>query len=181
MVGVGSRSCSCMDSFKVQEVSLRARNEVWRFGWLKSVSLALSSMRTSGGCLLVRWLPFFSSCSGYQVFLGNTRGVFGMGHKTYGRNEPRFWGRLFLSLLLPGASLKGTLLLDWTIRELAMYDLPALVEEVRRLTGYEKVRPWPSKDQPSPLPSKTGLTLGEHRLRSSDTLKETERLSPRFP
>jgi lysosomal acid lipase/cholesteryl ester hydrolase len=29
--------------------------------------------------------------------------------------------------------------LDWTIRELAMYDLPALVDEVRHLTGYDKV------------------------------------------
>jgi hypothetical protein len=31
--------------------------------------------------------------------------------------------------------------LDWTIRELAMYDLPALVEHVCRETGYDKVCP----------------------------------------
>jgi lysosomal acid lipase/cholesteryl ester hydrolase len=55
----------------------------------------------------------------YEVWLGNTRGVFGMGHKRFGRGDPRFW--------------------DWTIRELAMYDMPALVEEVRRVTGWEKV------------------------------------------
>ena len=28
---------------------------------------------------------------------------------------------------------------DWTIRELAMYDLPAMVEHVCRETGYDKV------------------------------------------
>lgn len=28
----------------------------------------------------------------YQVFLGNTRGVFNMGHKTLSRGDPRFWG-----------------------------------------------------------------------------------------
>jgi hypothetical protein len=33
---------------------------------------------------------------------------------------------------------------DWTIRELAMYDLPALVEHVCQETGYDKVRFSPS-------------------------------------
>jgi lysosomal acid lipase/cholesteryl ester hydrolase len=31
------------------------------------------------------------------------------------------------------------LISDWTIRELAMYDLPAMVEHVCRETGYDKV------------------------------------------
>ncbi|CDZ98439.1 Triglyceride lipase-cholesterol esterase [Phaffia rhodozyma] len=66
-----------------------------------------------------RSLAFWLAKQGYQVFLGNTRGVFGMGHKTYSRGEARFW--------------------DWTIRELALYDLPALVEEVRKLTGYDQI------------------------------------------
>lgn len=56
---------------------------------------------------------------GYQVYLGNTRAVFGMGHRNFSTSDPRFW--------------------DWTIRELAMYDLPALVDHVCRETGYEKV------------------------------------------
>lgn len=56
---------------------------------------------------------------GYQVYLGNNRGVFGMGHRTYSKSDPRFW--------------------DWTIRELAMYDLPALVSHVLRETGYSKL------------------------------------------
>jgi len=30
-------------------------------------------------------------------------------------------------------------MIDWTIRELAMYDLPALVEHVCQETGYDKV------------------------------------------
>lgn len=57
--------------------------------------------------------------SGYQVFLGNNRAVFNMGHKSLSRSDPRFW--------------------DWTMRELAMYDLPALVDYVRDATGYDKV------------------------------------------
>lgn len=56
---------------------------------------------------------------GYQVFLGNNRGVFDMGHKTLSRSDPRFW--------------------DYNIRELAIYDLPALVDHVRKQTGYDKI------------------------------------------
>ncbi|PWN48487.1 alpha/beta-hydrolase [Violaceomyces palustris] len=56
---------------------------------------------------------------GYQVFLGNNRGVFDMGHKKYKRSDPRFW--------------------DYNIRELAIYDLPALVDHVRKETGYDKI------------------------------------------
>lgn len=56
---------------------------------------------------------------GYQVFLGNNRGVFDMGHKVYSRSDPRFW--------------------DYNIRELACYDLPALVDHVRKQTGYDKI------------------------------------------
>ncbi|KAE8223226.1 hypothetical protein CF319_g3721 [Tilletia indica] len=55
----------------------------------------------------------------YQVFLGNNRGVFDMGHRKYSRKDPRFW--------------------DWNIRDLAVHDLPALVDYVRRETGYEKI------------------------------------------
>jgi pimeloyl-ACP methyl ester carboxylesterase len=56
---------------------------------------------------------------GYQVFLGNNRGVFEMGHRTLSRSDPRFW--------------------DYNIRELAIYDLPALVDHVRKQTGYDKI------------------------------------------
>lgn len=47
---------------------------------------------------------------------------------------------------LTDKSLTFILLIDWTIRELAMYDLPALVKETCRLSGYEKVcrPPWRS-------------------------------------
>lgn len=56
---------------------------------------------------------------GYQVFLGNNRGVFDMGHRTYKRSDPRFW--------------------DYNIRELAIYDLPAMVDYVCKETGYDRI------------------------------------------
>ncbi|KAK1921163.1 Alpha/Beta hydrolase protein [Papiliotrema laurentii] len=74
------------------------------------------SFVTSEDRSLAFWL---ARNAGYQVYLGNTRGIFDMGHRSFGRNDPRFW--------------------DWTIRELAMYDLPALVEHVCRETGYDKI------------------------------------------
>ncbi|GAA6022115.1 hypothetical protein JCM10207_000767 [Rhodosporidiobolus poonsookiae] len=55
----------------------------------------------------------------YQVYLGNNRGVFDMGHSWLKRSDPRFW--------------------DYNIKELALYDLPALVDHVRRDTGYDKI------------------------------------------
>ncbi|GAA5893107.1 hypothetical protein JCM8208_004348 [Rhodotorula glutinis] len=55
----------------------------------------------------------------YQVYLGNARGVFDMGHAWLKRSDPRFW--------------------DYNIKELALYDLPALVDHVRRDTGYDKI------------------------------------------
>ncbi|GJN89599.1 hypothetical protein Rhopal_002586-T1 [Rhodotorula paludigena] len=55
----------------------------------------------------------------YQVYLGNNRGVFDMGHAWLKRSDPRFW--------------------DYNIKELALYDLPAMVDHVRRDTGYDKI------------------------------------------
>jgi len=74
------------------------------------------SFITSEERSLAFWL---AKQGGYQVYLGNTRGVFGMGHRNFSQSDPRFW--------------------DWTIRELAMYDLPALVEHVCQETGYDKI------------------------------------------
>ncbi|SNX87939.1 related to YEH1 - steryl ester hydrolase [Melanopsichium pennsylvanicum] len=56
---------------------------------------------------------------GYQVFLGNNRGVFDMGHRTYKRSDPRFW--------------------DYNIRELAIYDLPAMIDWICKETGYDRI------------------------------------------
>ncbi|EJD00804.1 alpha/beta-hydrolase [Fomitiporia mediterranea MF3/22] len=85
--------------------------------------LILHGLFQSSGAFITseeRSLAFWlSEHGGYQVFLGNTRGVFNMGHKNISRGDPRFW--------------------DWTIRELAMYDLPALVEYVCDATGYDKI------------------------------------------
>ncbi|BGP47363.1 hypothetical protein JCM10450v2_003215 [Rhodotorula kratochvilovae] len=58
----------------------------------------------------------------YQVYLGNARGVFDMGHAWLSRSDPRFWGAC-----------------NYNIKELALYDLPALVDHVRRDTGYDKI------------------------------------------
>lgn len=56
---------------------------------------------------------------GYQVFLGNNRGVFDMGHRSYSRSDPRFW--------------------DYNIRELALYDLPAMIDYICKDTGYDRI------------------------------------------
>jgi len=74
------------------------------------------SFITSEERSLAFWL---AKQGGYQVYLGNGRGVFGMGHRNFSRSDPRFW--------------------DWTIRELAMYDLPAMVDHVLGQTGYSKL------------------------------------------
>ncbi|KAH8924431.1 alpha/beta-hydrolase [Atractiella rhizophila] len=74
------------------------------------------SFITSEERSLAFWL---ASKGGYQVYLSNSRGVFGMGHESIRREDPRFW--------------------DYNIKELAIYDLPAVVEHVKKETGYEKV------------------------------------------
>lgn len=47
------------------------------------------SFVTSEDRSLAFWL---AKQKGYQVYLGNTRGVFNMGHRSYSRSDPRFWG-----------------------------------------------------------------------------------------
>jgi lysosomal acid lipase/cholesteryl ester hydrolase len=76
---------------------------------------------------------------GYQVFLGNTRAIFGMGHTVFSRSDPRFWG---MNIQCPATYFTDCIyhhIEDWTIRDLAMYDLPALVNHVCHVTGYSKV------------------------------------------
>ena len=48
------------------------------------------SFVTSEDRSLAFWL---AKNGGYQVYLGNTRGVFDMGHRSFSRNDPRFWGK----------------------------------------------------------------------------------------
>ena len=90
--------------------------------FITSEERSLAFWLSEHGYLIHHCPPSFthSILSGYQVFLGNTRGVFDMGHREYSRGDPRFW--------------------DWTIRELALYDFPALIDYVRDATGYDKVR-----------------------------------------
>lgn len=49
------------------------------------------SFVTSEDRSLAFWL---AKHGGYQVYLGNTRGIFDMGHRNFSRNDPRFWGEL---------------------------------------------------------------------------------------
>ncbi|GAA98014.1 uncharacterized protein L969DRAFT_59842 [Mixia osmundae IAM 14324] len=74
------------------------------------------SFVTSEERSLAFWL---AEHGGYQVYLTNNRGVFDMGHVKLQRNDPRFW--------------------DYNIRELAMYDLPAVVDHVLAETGYDQL------------------------------------------
>lgn len=63
------------------------------------------SFVTSEDRSLAFWL---AKNGGYQVYLGNTRGVFDMGHRSFSRNDPRFWGDYELS------SIKVSLLINQT-------------------------------------------------------------------
>lgn len=75
--------------------------------------------------------------SAYQVYLGNTRGIFEMGHTSFSNDDPRFWGMYNSQHIMTFRNLKGQE--DWTIRDLAAYDFPALVNHVCNATGYSKV------------------------------------------
>lgn len=66
-----------------------------------------------------RSMAFWFAAQGYQVYLGNNRAAYDMGHRLYSRYSPEFW--------------------DYNIRDLALYDLPAMVDYVRRSTGYAKI------------------------------------------
>ncbi|KAG9017389.1 hypothetical protein FRB93_007503 [Tulasnella sp. JGI-2019a] len=56
------------------------------------------------GCFITseeRSLAFWLSNQGYQIFMGNNRGVFGMGHREFSRSDPRFWGSPLRCILKP--------------------------------------------------------------------------------
>ncbi|KAI8450600.1 triacylglycerol lipase [Phakopsora pachyrhizi] len=74
------------------------------------------SFITSEERSLAFWL---AEHGGYQVYLGNNRGLFNMGHRKYERGDPRFW--------------------DFNIKELALYDLPALVDHVLKDSGHSSL------------------------------------------
>lgn len=66
-----------------------------------------------------RSIAFWFSQRGYDVYLGNNRGIFDMGHRYYSRYSPAFW--------------------DHDVEDLALYDIPALIDYVRHQTGYDKI------------------------------------------
>lgn len=66
-----------------------------------------------------RSLAFWLARRGFDVYLGNNRGIFDMGHRHYSRYNPAFW--------------------DHDVDDLARYDLPAMIDYVRAQTGYDKI------------------------------------------
>lgn len=104
-VEVVSPSSSCTVSSNPRAVSSPVRRGVWRFGWLSrgehknKITFVMSTLFEGGRrerARLTFCLSFRRVRRGYQVYLGNTRGVFDMGHKTYDRGDPKFWGEWFL-------------------------------------------------------------------------------------
>lgn len=66
-----------------------------------------------------RSIAFWFAQRGFSVYLGNNRGIFDMGHCEYSRWDPRFW--------------------DYTIYDLAQYDLPAMIDFVCRDSGSDTI------------------------------------------
>lgn len=66
-----------------------------------------------------RSIAFWLAQRGYDVYLGNNRAVFDMGHRKYSRYSPAFW--------------------DFDVGDLAMYDIPAMIDYVCARTGYKKI------------------------------------------
>lgn len=52
----------------------------------------------------------------YEVWLGNTRGVFGMGHRRFKRGDPRFWGASVPSFTSPHLPSSSILVLAFSLR-----------------------------------------------------------------
>lgn len=66
-----------------------------------------------------RSLAFWLAEQGYDVWIGNIRSNFKMPHKTYKRNDPRYWA--------------------WAVRELGIYDHTAMIDYVTETTGFPQL------------------------------------------
>ncbi|GAA5909956.1 hypothetical protein JCM5296_002544 [Sporobolomyces johnsonii] len=62
-----------------------------------------------------RSLAFWLLEQGYDVYLGNIRTNFKMPHRHYPRSDPRYWA--------------------WDVKDIGLYDVPAIVEYVNKRTG----------------------------------------------
>ncbi|GAA5940671.1 uncharacterized protein JCM15063_006319 [Sporobolomyces koalae] len=62
-----------------------------------------------------RSLAFWLLEQGYDVYLGNIRTNFKMPHRHFSRSDPRYWA--------------------WDVKDIGMYDVPAIVEFVLKETG----------------------------------------------
>ncbi|XP_049833848.1 lipase member M-like [Schistocerca gregaria] len=65
-------------------------------------------------------LPFMLADAGYDVFLGNQRGcAYSRGHKKWTRRDPQYW--------------------RYTLDDVALFDMPALVSLAQRLSGERRL------------------------------------------
>lgn len=83
-------------------VSSRRRSGRWPSGSLIKGKCRRRAFIST--CCLIEYLPGHSR---YQVFLGNNRGVFDMGHREYSRSDPRFWGEGCSLLCFTSPLLRG--------------------------------------------------------------------------
>lgn len=56
---------------------------------------------------------------GYDVWVGNNRSIAGMDHTSLSHHDPEYW--------------------NWGLKELAIYDFPAMVDYIISFTGFSKV------------------------------------------
>lgn len=66
-----------------------------------------------------RSLAFVLIDEGYDVWVGNNRSTAGLGHTSLSYKDPEYW--------------------NWGLKELGIYDFPALIDHVRLYSGFPKV------------------------------------------
>jgi pimeloyl-ACP methyl ester carboxylesterase len=65
-------------------------------------------------------LPYILADAGFDVFMGNNRGnIYSLAHTHYSSDDPRFW--------------------DFSWDEMVKYDVPALINYIKKLTGQPKL------------------------------------------
>ena len=102
-------------------VCLKQDDELSKIGRGFPILIVHGLFQSSGSFITSeeRSIAFWFAQRGYDVYLGNNRGIFDMGHRYYSRYSPAFW--------------------DHDVEDLALYDIPALIDYVRHQTGYDKI------------------------------------------
>lgn len=102
-------------------IPLHPDHELSRIGKGYPILIMHGLFQSSGSFITSeeRSIAFWFAQRGFQVYMGNNRGVFDMGHRQFSRYDPKFW--------------------DFDVTDLAMYDLPAMVHYVCEQTGHKKI------------------------------------------